>query len=55
VKWPQVSCKKGRIWKGAAIQRGLDPGSRGLAIVRSRYQANTSEDTAGWKRFSAIL
>jgi hypothetical protein len=38
-------------WKGAAIQRGLEHGSTGIAIVRSRYQATTSEDTAGWKRF----
>jgi hypothetical protein len=37
-------------WKGAAIQSGLEHGSRGIAIVRSRYQANTIEDTAGWKR-----
>jgi hypothetical protein len=31
----------------AAVQRGLEPGSRGLAIVRSRYQATTTENTAG--------
>jgi hypothetical protein len=24
--------------------------SRGIATVRSRYQATTTEDTAGWKR-----
>jgi hypothetical protein len=36
----------------ATVQRGLEPGSRGIAIVRSRYQATTSEDTAGWKRLS---
>jgi hypothetical protein len=28
-------------WKGAVVQRGL---------VRSRCQATTTEDTAGWKR-----
>jgi hypothetical protein len=39
-------------WKGAAVQRGLKHGSREIAIVRSRYQATTSEDTAGWKRLS---
>jgi hypothetical protein len=44
-------------WKGTAVQRGLEAGSRGIAIVRSRYQTNTrtSEDTAGWKRLSVIL
>jgi hypothetical protein len=48
VKWPPA-CELGR-WKGAAIQRGLEPGSRGITIVKSRYQATTSEDTEGWKR-----
>jgi hypothetical protein len=55
VKWPPawelVSCKRG-TWKEAAIQRGLEPGSRGRAIVRSSYQATTSEETAGWKKLS---
>jgi hypothetical protein len=36
---------------------GMEPpftehGNRGIAIVRSRYQATTSEDTGGWKRIS---
>jgi hypothetical protein len=39
-------------WKGSAIQGGLQPGGRGIAIVKSRYQATTSEDTVGWKRLS---
>jgi hypothetical protein len=39
-------------WDAAAIQRGLGPGNRGLAIVESRYQTNTSEDTVSWKRLS---
>jgi hypothetical protein len=30
--------------KGSAVQRGLQPGSRGIAIVRSRYHTTTSED-----------
>jgi hypothetical protein len=47
VKWPPVSCKEGRQLEGAAVQRGHEPGSRGLAILESRYQATTSEDTAG--------
>jgi hypothetical protein len=42
--------RKRGSWKEDAVQRGLEPGSRGLAIVRSLYQATTSEDTAGWKR-----
>jgi hypothetical protein len=49
------SVKKKVSWKGATVQRGLEPRSRGLAIVRSRYQATTSEDTAGWKTVSVIL
>jgi hypothetical protein len=31
------------------MQVGLEHGSRGMAIVRSRYQATSSEDTEGWK------
>jgi hypothetical protein len=31
-------------WKGAAVQRVLVPRSRIIAIVRSHYQATTSED-----------
>jgi hypothetical protein len=46
------SVRKRDSLKGAAIQRGLEHGSRGIAIVRSRYQATASEDTAGWKRLS---
>jgi hypothetical protein len=42
-------------WKGVAVQRGLEPGSRGIAIVRSRYQATTSEDTVGWRRLDVKL
>jgi hypothetical protein len=53
VKLPQacalVTCNIGS-WKGAAVQRWLEPGSRGISTVRSRYQALTSEDTAGWKK-----
>jgi hypothetical protein len=46
--------KRGRrraIVRGAAVQRGLEPGSRRLAIVGSRYQVTTTEDTEGWKIF----
>jgi hypothetical protein len=49
VIYVREAVKKMDSWKGAAVQRGLEPGRRGLAIVRSRYQAATSEDIAGWK------
>jgi hypothetical protein len=39
-----------RSWKGTAVARGLEHGSRGIEIVRSRCQATTSEDAAGWER-----
>jgi hypothetical protein len=39
--------RKRGSWKGAAIQRGLEHGSRRIAIVRSRCQA-----TAVWKRLA---
>jgi hypothetical protein len=41
-----------RIFQGAAVQRGLEYGSRRIEIVRNRYQERYSEDTAGWKRLS---
>jgi hypothetical protein len=34
--WEYV--KKRCRWKGAKIQRRLQPGGRGIALVRSRYQ-----------------
>jgi hypothetical protein len=46
--------KKGQLeesW-GSAVQRGLEHGRRGIAIVRSRYQETSSEDTASWKKLS---
>jgi hypothetical protein len=49
------SVKKRSRWKGAAVQRGLEPGSRELTIVRSPYQTIIIEDTADWKRLSMIL
>jgi hypothetical protein len=49
------SVKKRGSWKGAAVQRGFEPESRELAIIRSRYQATISEETAGWKRLNMIL
>jgi hypothetical protein len=36
-------------WKGAAVQRGPEPGSKEIVIVRNRYQKPTSEDIASWK------
>jgi hypothetical protein len=35
--------------KGADVQKGLETGSRGLAIVRSRYLTTTILETAGCK------
>jgi hypothetical protein len=35
-------------WKGAAIQRGPELRSKGIAIVGGHHQATTTEDTAGW-------
>jgi hypothetical protein len=49
------SVKERGIWKGAAVQRGLGLGSRGIALVTSRYQVSNSEETAGWKRFRVTL
>jgi hypothetical protein len=37
--------KKRDSWKGEAIQKGLEHGSRRLAIVRSRYQGTAGKDT----------
>jgi hypothetical protein len=34
-------------WKEATIQRKLERGSRGIAVVRNRYQATACEDTEG--------
>jgi hypothetical protein len=48
------SMTKSVSWKGAVVQRGLELGSRGVAIVRSCYQETSSEDSAGWERFSVI-
>jgi hypothetical protein len=46
------SVKKRVQLEGAVVQRGLEPGGRGITIVRIRCQGTTSEDTAGWKRLS---
>jgi hypothetical protein len=40
---------KNRQLEGKCHSKKTWPGSRGVAIVRSRYQATASEDTAGWK------
>jgi hypothetical protein len=58
VKWPPalnlISCNSGS-WKGAAVQRGLQPDNRGLAIVRSRDQATAGENIADCEGVSVIL
>jgi hypothetical protein len=57
MKWPPawalVNCNRGSR-KGAAVQRGLQHGSIGIAIVRSRYKEKPSEYTAGFARALAI-
>jgi hypothetical protein len=50
---PSQFCTGGRVgkgqledsWTGTAIEIGLVSRSRELAVVRSRYQAATNEDT----------
>jgi hypothetical protein len=37
-------------WRGGAVRRGFGHGSRGIAIVWSRHQEKSGENTAGWKR-----
>jgi hypothetical protein len=46
------SVKERVCWKGAAVQRGLQRGSRGIALVRSRYHKTSSEYTVTWKKYS---
>jgi hypothetical protein len=48
------SVKKRLSWKGAAVQRRLEPGSRGRAIVRSRFKKTFIEGTECWKRLINI-
>jgi hypothetical protein len=33
-----------------AVWRGLEHGSKVIAVVRSRYHETSSEDTVGWRR-----
>jgi hypothetical protein len=40
---------------GAAIHREFEPGSRGIAIVTSRYQATTGEDMQAGKYLACAL
>jgi hypothetical protein len=39
-------------WKGAAVQKELEHGSRGIAVVRSRYQETSSVDTDAVKELT---
>jgi hypothetical protein len=50
---PEV-VKKRDSWEGVATQRGPEHGISGITIVRSRYYATTSEDSAGWKRLKCM-
>jgi hypothetical protein len=56
VKWPSAweLVVTELNWKGAAIHRGFEPRSRGLATVRSCSQAAPGEDTAGLKRCKVL-
>jgi hypothetical protein len=45
--WDAV--KKRNKWKEDVFQKELERGSRGITVVRSRYQKTSSENTAGWK------
>jgi hypothetical protein len=49
VKWHRVS------WKEAEVQRGLEHGSKRIAIVRNRYQEKPSGNTTGWKNLAYAL
>jgi hypothetical protein len=44
-----------KVCKGAAVQRGLEHGSREIAIVSSYYQKTSNEDTAGKERVLQLL
>jgi hypothetical protein len=47
---------KAKNWsKKRQLEIGKEPGSRGIAIVISCYEATTSEDTTGWKILSVIF
>jgi hypothetical protein len=48
VKLPRVRFKEGKQLKKAAIQGGLEYGSRRITIVRRRYQETSNEDIASW-------
>jgi hypothetical protein len=49
------SAKKRINLKGAAVQTGLEHGSRGIAIVKNRCQETTSEDSTGCKNVACAL
>jgi hypothetical protein len=42
-------------WKVAAVLGGLEHGSRGIAIVRSRYQATTNEGIRAGKDLACVI
>jgi hypothetical protein len=42
--------KKRVSWKGVAVQKGLQTGNRGIAIVRNCYQGTAGVDRASCKR-----
>jgi hypothetical protein len=47
--------RKSGNWKGAVIQRGLEPGSEGITNFRSSYQETSSENTVRWNNFARFI
>jgi hypothetical protein len=47
--------KEKDIWKEAAVQNELKPGSRGIVIVRSRCQETTIEDIEGITDYVIVI
>jgi hypothetical protein len=53
--WGNQSVARILSWKEATIQRGLGPRSRGISIVRSRYQEMTSGDCNRLRTLVCVL
>jgi hypothetical protein len=53
--WPSVvndfdfDLEPSQLIVGSQLCTGLERGSRGITIVRNRYQKTFNEDTEGWK------
>jgi hypothetical protein len=53
--WGNQSVARMLSWKRAAIQRGSESGSRGIAIVRSRYQKMIRGDCNGLRTLIRVI